>query len=87
MVREISYVDEKNRQVYFLASGREKNEDPYLTHLYRAGFDGKSLQLLTPKMPTTPSASPRMASSLLIPIREWTFRANRYCGAPTMAPK
>ena len=46
VVREISYVDEKNRQVYFLASGREKNEDPYLTHLYRAGFDGKSLQLL-----------------------------------------
>lgn len=49
VVREISYVDEKNRQVYFLASGREKNEDPYLTHLYRAGFDGKSLQLLTPE--------------------------------------
>jgi dipeptidyl aminopeptidase/acylaminoacyl peptidase len=49
VVREISYVDEKNRQVYFLASGREKNEDPYLTHLYRAGFDGKGLQLLTPE--------------------------------------
>jgi len=49
VVREISYVDEKNRQVYFLASGREKNEDPYLTHLYRASFDGKGLQLLTPE--------------------------------------
>ena len=49
VVREISYVDEKNRQVYFLASGREKNEDPYLTHLYRTGFDGKALQLLTPE--------------------------------------
>jgi dipeptidyl-peptidase 4 len=47
VVREISYVDEKNRQVYFLASGRERNEDPYLTHLYRTGFDGRGLQLLT----------------------------------------
>lgn len=48
VVRQISYVDEKARQVYFLASGREKNEDPYLTHLYRANFDGSGLQVLTP---------------------------------------
>src|SRR5690348_509480 len=48
VVRQISYVDEKARQVYFLASGREKNEDPYLTHLYSANFDGSGLQVLTP---------------------------------------
>jgi dipeptidyl aminopeptidase/acylaminoacyl peptidase len=48
-VRQIEYVDEKNRRVYFLANGREKNEDPYQTHLYSAGFDGKGLQLLTPE--------------------------------------
>ena len=48
VVRQISYLDEKARQVYFLASGREKDEDPYLTHLYRANFDGSGLQLLTP---------------------------------------
>ena len=47
VVREISYVDEKNRRVYFLASGREKNEDPYQTHLYSVGFDGKGLTLLS----------------------------------------
>src|SRR5215831_1453855 len=29
VVRGIEYVDEKNRRVYFSASGREKNEDPY----------------------------------------------------------
>jgi dipeptidyl-peptidase-4 len=49
VVRQISYVDEKAREVYFLASGREKAEDPYLTHLYRANFDGSGLQLLTPE--------------------------------------
>jgi dipeptidyl aminopeptidase/acylaminoacyl peptidase len=48
-VRQIEYVDEKNRRVYFLAGGREKNEDPYQTHLYSVGFDGKGLTLLTPE--------------------------------------
>src|SRR5215472_12063736 len=48
MVRQIEYVDEANRRVYFSASGREKSEDPYQRHLYRIGFDGKGLQLLTP---------------------------------------
>src|SRR5262245_51473251 len=33
-VRRIEHVDEKNRRVYFMAGGREKNEDPYHTHLY-----------------------------------------------------
>jgi len=49
VVRQIEYVDEKNRKVYFLGSGREKGEDPYLTHLYSIGFDGKGLTLLTPE--------------------------------------
>jgi dipeptidyl-peptidase-4 len=47
-VRSIVHVDDKNRQVYFLAGGRE-NGDPYLTHLYKVNFDGTSLQLLTPE--------------------------------------
>jgi dipeptidyl-peptidase-4 len=46
VVRQIEHIDGKNRRVYFLANGREKNEDPYLTHLYSVGFDGKGLQLL-----------------------------------------
>ena len=49
VVREIEQVDEKNRRVYFSASGREKNEDPYQTHLYSIGLDGKDLQLLSPE--------------------------------------
>ena len=47
VVRGIEHVDEKARQVYFLAGGREQNEDPYQTHLYKINFDGSKLQLLT----------------------------------------
>ncbi|HEY6336960.1 MAG TPA: DPP IV N-terminal domain-containing protein [Candidatus Sulfotelmatobacter sp.] len=49
VVRQIVHIDEKSRRVYFLANGREKNEDPYQTHLYSVGFDGKGLQLLSPE--------------------------------------
>ena len=49
VVRQISDVDEKARRIYFLASGREKDEEPYQTHLYSVGFDGKGLTLLTPE--------------------------------------
>ena len=49
VVRQIEYVDEKGRRIYFLAGGREKGEDPYQTHLYVVGFDGKGLTLLTPE--------------------------------------
>jgi dipeptidyl-peptidase-4 len=49
VVRQIEHIDEKNRRVYFLANGREKGEDPYQTHLYSVGFDGKGLQLLSPE--------------------------------------
>jgi len=49
VVRQIEHIDDKNRRVYFLANGHEKNEDPYQAHLYSIGFDGKGLQLLTPE--------------------------------------
>ena len=52
VVQQIEYVDEPSRRVYFTASGREKDEDPYQTHLYSSGFDGKGLQLLTPENAT-----------------------------------
>jgi dipeptidyl-peptidase 4 len=49
VVRGIEHIDEKNRRVYFLANGREKGEDPYQSHLYSVGLDGKGLQLLSPE--------------------------------------
>jgi len=48
-VTQLLKVDEKNRTLYFLAAGREKGRDPYFSHFYRVGFDGKNLSLLTPE--------------------------------------
>ncbi|MCU1382940.1 MAG: peptidase dipeptidylpeptidase domain protein [Acidobacteria bacterium] len=47
-VTQLLRVDDKARQVYFAAVGREQGRDPYFRHLYRVGMDGKGLQLLTP---------------------------------------
>ena len=49
VVTQLLRVDEKNRVLYFLADGREKGENPYFTHLYRVGLDGRNLALLTPE--------------------------------------
>ena len=47
-ITEVLKVDEKNRLIYFLADGREK-DNPYFSQLYRIGFDGQNLALLTPE--------------------------------------
>lgn len=47
IVREPLFIDEKERWLYFLASGREPGRDPYYKHLYRIMFDGTHLELLT----------------------------------------
>ena len=48
-VDDVLRVDEKARQIYFLASGKDPARDPYFQHLYRIGFDGRGLTLLTPE--------------------------------------
>jgi dipeptidyl-peptidase-4 len=48
-VTQVLRVDEKNRVIYFLGVGMEKARDPYFSHLYRIGFDGSNLKLLTPE--------------------------------------
>ncbi|MGZ3848457.1 MAG: DPP IV N-terminal domain-containing protein [Flavisolibacter sp.] len=47
LVSEILKVDETNRLIYFYAFGLQK-ENPYFEQLYKVGFDGKGLTLLTP---------------------------------------
>ncbi len=49
VVREIKYIDEANRWVYFTASGREKDRNPYPRYLYRVRLNGSGMQLLTPE--------------------------------------
>ena len=48
-MQQILALDEKARTVTFTALGREPGRDPYFTHLYRVGLDGKGLTLLTPE--------------------------------------
>jgi dipeptidyl aminopeptidase/acylaminoacyl peptidase len=48
VVTRLLKVDEKNRLLYFLADGREPG-NPYFTHFYKIGFDGRHLTLLTPE--------------------------------------
>ncbi|MCO5286338.1 MAG: S9 family peptidase [Chitinophagaceae bacterium] len=45
-VSGIESVDEKNRKVYFVANGKEENEDPYYNHLYSINLDGSGMKLL-----------------------------------------
>jgi dipeptidyl-peptidase-4 len=57
-VGDVKFVDEKNRVIYFVATGKEKGEDPYFQNYYRVDFDGKNQALLTPEIAThvvTPS--------------------------------
>jgi dienelactone hydrolase len=47
VVRGVERVDEPARQIWFTASGRNPEEDPYHLHHYRVGFDGAGLVALT----------------------------------------
>jgi len=48
VAEDISYVDEKTRQFYMTASGREGGEDPYYMHNYRVNLEDGGLKLLDP---------------------------------------
>ena len=48
VVTRLLKVDEQNRQLYFIADGREPG-NPYFSHLYKVGFEGNGLTLLTPE--------------------------------------
>jgi dipeptidyl aminopeptidase/acylaminoacyl peptidase len=47
VVRSVVRVDEKNRQIWFNASGMHAGRDPYFLHLYRVNFDGSGLTAFT----------------------------------------
>ncbi len=48
LVSRVLKVDEKNRMLYFMGHGREGG-NPYFGYLYKIGFNGKGLTLLTPE--------------------------------------
>jgi dienelactone hydrolase len=47
VVRGIDLIDEEARQVWFQASGKNADQDPYFVHYYRIDFDGSDLVALT----------------------------------------
>lgn len=47
VVRGIDHIDEEKRQIWFSASGKNSDQDPYLLHYYRVNFDGTGLVALT----------------------------------------
>ncbi|MEJ5275069.1 MAG: DPP IV N-terminal domain-containing protein [Thermogemmata sp.] len=47
VVRGIDFIDEERREIYFRASGRRQDQDPYFIHYYRVKFDGSALTPLT----------------------------------------
>lgn len=47
LVRDVMYVDEKKRQIWFAAGGSVPGQDPYFTQYYRINFDGTGLTKLT----------------------------------------
>lgn len=49
VVTQLLKVDEENRVLYFNANGREEGRDPYFSHFYSIGIDGKGMKLLTPE--------------------------------------
>jgi dipeptidyl aminopeptidase/acylaminoacyl peptidase len=48
-VTQVLHVDEAARKVYFLGVGKESGRDPYFSHFYSIGFNGKDMKLLTPE--------------------------------------
>ena len=51
-VTQVVRVDQPSRTMWFGAVGKESGEDPYFTHFYKVGLDGKNQVSLTPDVGT-----------------------------------
>jgi len=49
VVKNLLKIDEENKVVYFEASGKEEDVNPYYSFVYKVNFDGSGLELLTPE--------------------------------------
>ncbi|HEX9565655.1 MAG TPA: DPP IV N-terminal domain-containing protein [Gemmatimonadaceae bacterium] len=47
-VTQIVRLDERTRTLWYAANGRDPGQDPYFTHYYRIGLDGRNGVALTP---------------------------------------
>lgn len=46
-INSIEHIDVERKKIYFLASGKDHERNPYYQHLYSISFDGRDLKLLT----------------------------------------
>jgi len=46
-IHSIERIDEKKKEIYFRASGKEDGANPYHRYIYKISFNGKGLKLLT----------------------------------------
>jgi dipeptidyl aminopeptidase/acylaminoacyl peptidase len=74
----IAGADDKTKTLYVEAVGREKNEDPYYSHLYRVGYDGSGLRLLN-------AGAASHASSMSDDFRYFIDTSSRVDTAPESA--
>ena len=63
VVRGIDRIDEEKRQIWFRASGKNPDQDPYFIHYYRVNFDGTGLVALTEGNGTHTDRSTRPTAS------------------------
>ena len=49
VVRQVRKIDQENRVIYFVASGKEAGINPYYRYFYRVDFSGENLVLLSPE--------------------------------------
>jgi dipeptidyl aminopeptidase/acylaminoacyl peptidase len=50
VVRQVLKVDQDQRLIYYIGSGKEANSNPYYRYLYRVDFSGENLMLLSPEL-------------------------------------
>ncbi len=48
-INDIALIDSTNKNIFYIASGKEAGRNPYFQHLYRVGIDGSTSRLLTPE--------------------------------------
>ncbi|MBH30949.1 MAG: S9 family peptidase [Candidatus Marinimicrobia bacterium] len=75
VVTDVIYVDLEERKVYFTATGKEENVNPYYQLFYRANLDGSNLELL----------SNEKASHKIIPFPSGKFFIDQY-STPDIPP-
>ena len=50
VVRKIVKIDQNKREIYFVGSHNKGKDNPYFSYLYKVGFNGKNLKMLSPEI-------------------------------------